>query len=84
MWHLGTRISNGLVNAGLRVGLNGLRGLFQPKHFCDSMKEMLCGIWPGPTFHLQTRSTANTCGTNMVFQTPRDRIGGILLTLSSN
>lgn len=27
--------SGGLGNVGLLVGLNGLKGLFQPKWFCD-------------------------------------------------
>lgn len=31
MWHLETGFSGGLSRAGLLVGLDGLRGLFQPK-----------------------------------------------------
>lgn len=30
-WHLGPWVSEGLGSAGLAVGLDGLRGLFQPK-----------------------------------------------------
>lgn len=35
MWHLGTGFSDGLGNAWLRVGLNGLKLLFQPKEFYE-------------------------------------------------
>ena len=31
MWHLGTWFSGGLGRVGLMVGLNDLKGLFQPK-----------------------------------------------------
>lgn len=34
---MGTWVSGGLGSAGLAVGLDGLRGLFQPKRFHDSV-----------------------------------------------
>lgn len=34
LWHLGTWFSGALGTAGGMVGLNNLRGLFQPKQFC--------------------------------------------------
>jgi len=36
MWHSGTWFSGGLGSVRLTVGLNDLKGLFQPKRFCDS------------------------------------------------
>lgn len=33
MWHLGTRFTGGLGCVGLVVGLDNLKGLFQPKLF---------------------------------------------------
>ena len=36
MWCLGTWFSGGLGSAGLTVGLDDLKGLFQPKRFYDS------------------------------------------------
>ena len=37
MWCLGTWFSGGLGSARLKVGLDDLKGLFQPKQFYDSM-----------------------------------------------
>ena len=37
MWCLGTWFSGGLGSARLTVGLDDLKGLFQPKLFYDSM-----------------------------------------------
>lgn len=41
MWPLGTWFRDGLGNVWLRVGLNGLKHLFQPKQFYE--KEQNCG-----------------------------------------
>ena len=38
MWRLGTWFSGGLGSVSLTAALNDLKGLFQPKLFCDSMK----------------------------------------------
>lgn len=46
MWHLGTWVSGGLGSAGLKIGLN-LRGLVQPKWFCESRLSWL--VMPGMT-----------------------------------
>uniref|UniRef100_A0A8C4VDB1 EXPERA domain-containing protein n=1 Tax=Falco tinnunculus TaxID=100819 RepID=A0A8C4VDB1_FALTI len=37
MRRLGTWVSDGLGSAGATAGLDGLKGLFQPKRFCDSV-----------------------------------------------
>ena len=37
MWHLGTWFSGGLGSVRFMVGPDDLKGLFQPKYFCDSM-----------------------------------------------
>lgn len=37
MWHLGTLFTGGFCSAGLIVGLNGLKDIFQRKQFCDSV-----------------------------------------------
>ena len=37
MWHLGTWFSGGLGSARVMVGLDDLKGLFQPKRFYDSV-----------------------------------------------
>lgn len=43
MWHLGTGFSGGLDSVRSVVGLDGLRGLFEPKRFNDSM--VLIFVW---------------------------------------
>ena len=59
MWHLGTWFSGGLGRVRFTVGLDDLKGLFQPKQFCDSLlaftvfdesEDHMC-VWqakPGP------------------------------------
>jgi len=37
MWHLGTWFNSGFDNVRFTVGLDGLKGLFQPKLLYDSM-----------------------------------------------
>ena len=37
MWHLGTWFSGGLGSGRFTVGLDDLKGLFQPKQFYDSI-----------------------------------------------
>lgn len=37
MWHLGTWLNDGLVSAGLVVGIDDLKDLFPPKQFSDSV-----------------------------------------------
>jgi len=37
MWHLGTQFSGGLCSVRLMVGLDDVRGPFQPKQFYDSV-----------------------------------------------
>lgn len=41
MWHLKTWFSGGLGGAGQMVGLDHLKGLFQPKQFHDSVAGLL-------------------------------------------
>ena len=46
MWCLGTWFSGGLDSVRLMVGLDDLRGLFQPKQFSDSViKAFALGTW---------------------------------------
>lgn len=47
MWHLGTWVSGGLGSAGLKIGLDDLRGLVQPKWFCECRLSWL--VMPGIT-----------------------------------
>ena len=42
MWCLGTWFSGGCGSFRLRVGLDDLKGLFQPKRFCDSVTLDVC------------------------------------------
>ena len=44
MWCLGTWFSGGLGSVRFTVGLDDLKGLFQPKRFCDSLPGKLF-IW---------------------------------------
>ena len=41
IWHLGTWFSGGLGSVRFTVGLNVLKGLFQPKWFCDSINSAI-------------------------------------------
>lgn len=41
MWHLGMWISAERGGAGLMVGIDDLKGLFQPQGFCDSKEDRL-------------------------------------------
>ena len=45
MWHLGTWFSGGLGSVRFMVGLDDLKGLFQPKRFYDSMRDALNTHW---------------------------------------
>lgn len=41
LWHLGMWFRGGLCNAGLTAGLNGIKGLFQPRQFHGCVKYVL-------------------------------------------
>lgn len=57
MWHLGTWVG-GFGNAGLRVGLNDLKGLFQMKKFHDSVILLLSAVSPAT---VPSMLVCNTC-----------------------
>ena len=50
-WRFGTWFSGGLGSVRLAVGLNDLKGLLQPKRFCDSLILPGCS-WAAATLNL--------------------------------
>lgn len=66
MWHLGTRFSDGFSHAEGMVGLGDLRGLFQPRWFCDSLipweQAGKCEeVWVGPTDNPTLKTEPRGC-----------------------